>query len=234
MAIWRGLINVAKSAGDFFALDEGCDCEALPGRLRNDAGLAVALIGLGAKLARADGHVTDREIKAFRDLFQAPAQLELELARIFQLAQQTTLGFESYARRVARRYRACPALLEDVLDGLFHIAWADGAVTDDEIAFIAKVAEIFGLSEREFLRLRASHGAADRNDPYVVLGLDADADMGAVRRAYRRLATENHPDRLAARGVPEELWDLAHEKMAAINAAYSQIMRAQRALADTP
>src|SRR3546814_13110547 len=66
--------------------------------------------------------------------------------RLYQLARQTTRGFESYARRLAKRYRSCPMLLEDVVDGLFFVATSDGVVTDDELAYLARVSELFGQS----------------------------------------------------------------------------------------
>src|SRR5690606_26285136 len=92
--------------------------------------MAAALIALSAKMAKADGRVTDAEIVAFRNIFQAEGPAARHAARLFDLARATTRGYEAYALRVGRRWRAYPALLEDVLDGLFHIARADGAITD--------------------------------------------------------------------------------------------------------
>ena len=116
-------------------------------------------------------------------------------------------------------------MLEDVLDGLFHIAKADGAVTASEENFLEEVARIFGFSELEYRRIRTAHiGAAD-DDPYVILGIDADISDADLKRAYRRIASQNHPDRMIARGVPPEAQRLAGEKMAMINTAYGQILK---------
>ena len=187
--------------------------------------MAAALIALSAKMAKADGRVTDEEIVAFRDIFQAPGPAARHAARLFDLARTTTRGYEAYAQRVGRRWRAYPALLEDVLDGLFHIALADGRITDEECAYLHQVADLFGFSDREFRRIRASHGALDSADPYLILGVDPDISDIDLHRAWRRMAAQNHPDALVARGAPAELRRLAEEKMAAINAAYQQVLQ---------
>lgn len=220
MGFWRKLTDFITGQPDPFDC-EGEDCG--PGHRVDDADFAMALIGLGAKMAKADGIVTRNEIAAFQQVFQAsPEGVEL-LGRAFDLAKETTLGFDGYARRLARRFRAHPAILEDVLDGLFHIAKADGVVTEDELTYLETVADIFGFSGLEFRRIRMAHGLVDVRDPYIILGIDPDVDDDELKRAYRRMAARNHPDALIARGVPSELQRLAVEKMAAINAAYAEI-----------
>lgn len=224
MSIWRKLTDFISGPSDPFDC-EGEDCG--PGHRVDDADFAMALIGLGAKMAKADGIVTDSEVSAFQQVFRAPPDGKIAIAQTFQLAQQTTLGFDGYARRLARRFRANPAVLEDVLDGLFHIAKADGAVTASELSYLEAVAEIFGFSEREFRRVRMAHIGAPDDDPYVILGIDPDISDEGLKRAYRRIAAQNHPDALVARGAPAQLQRLADAKMAAINTAYAQI-RADR------
>jgi DnaJ like chaperone protein len=114
-----------------------------------------------------------------------------------------------------------------VLDGLFAIAAADGVVTLDELDYLRRVAEIFGLSEREFRRIRASWTSLDADDPYLILGVDPDVSDEGLKRAFRRAAAAHHPDAVRARGLPESAERLANAKMAAINAAYRRI-RAER------
>jgi DnaJ like chaperone protein len=220
MGFWRKLTDFITGEPDPYDC-EGEDCG--PGHRVDDADFAIALIGLGAKMAKADGVVTRNEIAAFQQVFQAPAEAQDILSRVFNLAKETTLGYDGYARRLARRFKAHPAVLEDVIDGLFHIAKADGVITADELSFLQSVADIFGFSAREFRRMRMSHGLVDSSDPYVILDVDPDADDEELKRAYRRMAARNHPDALMARGVPAELQRLAVEKMAAINEAYATI-----------
>ena len=136
-------------------------------------------------------------------------------------------GFEHYAGQIAGLFRGNPAMLEDVLDGLFEIAKADGVLHPCEARFLEKVAEIFGFAPNEFRRIRASHFAPELTDPYVILGLSYVADEEEIKQTYRRLVRENHPDSLMARGVPAEFIKLATDKLAAINTAYEKI-RAER------
>ncbi|PWE17733.1 molecular chaperone DjiA [Marinicauda salina] len=221
MGLWRKLTELIAGPSDPFDCETG-DCE--PGRRVDDAEFAMALIGLGAKMAKADGRVTPSELEAFAQVFRAPPGSQEPLRRAFDLAKQTTLGFDGYARRLARRFRANPAVLEDVLDGLFHIAKADGRVTPDEENYLRDVADIFGFSNREFERIRVGHLGAPPDDPYIVLGIDRDISDADLKRAYRRIASQNHPDRLIARGAPPEMQRVADEKMMAINAAYAAIL----------
>jgi DnaJ like chaperone protein len=222
MDIWRQL---AETARRIFS-GEADDALAEPER---DVAFTIAVIGLGAKLAKADGKVTADEIQAFRRIFRVTPEAERHAQRVFDLAQQTTLGFESYARKLAKRWRSFPSLLEDVLDALFYVAAADGVISQEEIDYLERVAEIFGLSEGEFRRIKTSWLGADADDPYVILGVDHDISDADLKRAYRRIAAANHPDRCAARGSPGVCERLATQKMAVINAAYSRI-RAERGL----
>lgn len=218
MKLWRNLLYLANHA-------QRPDPDN-PGR---DVEFTLAVIGLGAKLAKADGVVTPDENAAFHQIFHADGADLRRTGQAFDRASQTTLGFEGYAQRLARRWRDYPQLLEDVLDGLFHIAAADGVISEDEVAYLREVAEIFGVGEGDFARIAASWADPDVTDPYVVLGVAPSVSNEELREAYRRLAVCNHPDRFAARGLPHGAERLATEKMAAINAAYDQV-RGQRGL----
>jgi DnaJ like chaperone protein len=183
----------------------------------------IAIIALSGKMARADGVVTDEEFAIFRRVFGLPPQEEANVRRIFNLARQDVAGYEVYARQIAQLFVGRPAILEDVLDGLFEIAKADGVLHPGEAAFLEQVADIFGFAPNEFRRIRASHFAPDLSDPYVILGVSYTAGDNEIRRTYLRLVRENHPDSMLARGVPLEFEKLANDKLAAINAAYEKI-----------
>jgi DnaJ like chaperone protein len=194
------------------------DREADPGVI-----FTIAIIALSGKMARADGVVTDEEFAIFKRAFAMPPQEEANVRRIFNLARQDVTGFEAYAAQIAKIFAGNPALLEDVLDGLFEIAKADGVLHPCEARFLERVAEIFGFAPNEYRRIRASHFAPELTDPYVILGVDYSASDDEIRRTYLRLVRENHPDSLLARGVPLEFEKLANDKLAAINNAYEKI-----------
>ena len=185
------------------------------------AGLAI--IALAGKMARADGSVSDVELEAFERVFRVPPGEQGHVRRIFNLARQDVAGYEAYAGQIAKLFVGNPGMMEDVLDGLFEIAKADGVLHPAESQFLERVAEIFGFAPNEFRRIRASHFAPELTDPYVILGVSYAAGEEEIRRTYLRLVRENHPDSLIARGVPEEFVKLANDKLAAINPAYEAI-----------
>lgn len=230
MSLWTTLLNSGRrlfDSGPEPDIDSaGADgCAPDP----NDVGFTAAVVGLGAKMAAADGLVSDSEVMAFARVFRAPPEEADNVRRVFALARQTVRGYEAYARRIGKRYRDRPCLLEGVLDGLFQIAGADGVVTEAEISYLRNVAEAFGFDDATFRRVRASHLGPERDDPYHILGVPHDAQFDDIRSAYRRLMADHHPDRIVQKGAPREFEDAVHAKAASITAAYARI-RAERGL----
>jgi DnaJ like chaperone protein len=230
MSIWMQLSSLARKA--FEPDDEpgtdvaGVTCAPDPG----DIDFTAAIIGLSAKLAKADGLVTTDEVAAFSRVFTVEPEDQAAMRRVFNIARQTVLGYEAYARRIAKRYRNRPCLLEGVLDGLFRIAASDGTITAEELDYLHSVSGHFGFTEDQFRRIKASHLGPDGDDPYIVLGVRHDATFEEVRAAYRRLMLENHPDTVTgAKSAPREFEPVAHEKSAAITTAYARI-RAERGI----
>jgi DnaJ like chaperone protein len=198
---------------------------AMAGANPEEPGVAftIAVIALGAKLAMADGVVTRDEEEAFTRVFRVPPTESANVRRIFDMARRDTAGYESYAAQIARMFRGNPAMLEDIMDGLFEIAKADGVFHPGEARFLERVADIFGFSPNVYRRIRATH-FPDAADPYVILGISYDAGEDEIRRTYRLLVKENHPDSLIGRGVPPEFVKLATDKLSAINGAYEKVM----------
>lgn len=221
MSVWSRIVDLAARAFDPEADPPEFNEECAP--RPNDVGFTAAVIGLAAKMAKADGEASEAELRAAAQVFRPPPGEEAHFRHAFSIAKQTVLGFDSYAKQIGRKYRARPCLLEDVLDGLFHIAMADGAVGDAELKYLSEVAAHFGFSEMEFRRIKATNLGPEAGDPYAILGLLPGATMEEVRHAWRRAAAENHPDRMTQRGAPPEFVAIARDKTAAINAAYAKI-----------
>jgi len=223
MSLWTRIADALA------ALRAGEGLAAVFDRLRErpdrSVSFAIAVIALGAKLAKADGTVTRNEVRAFREVFAIPPGEEDHAARVYNLARQDAAGFESYARQIARLYGTDRGPLGDLLEGLFHIAMADGDYHPGENAFLATVADIFAVDARAFARLRARFVPDAEQDPYDILGVPHDATLDDIRAAWRREVRENHPDRAIARGLPPEAVALAEKRLIALNHAMELIDR---------
>ncbi len=231
------LLGLAAGHAVDHVLDSRASSEtavATPADPKNHPGLreiafTVGVIALGAKMARVDGEVTGTEVDAFRSFFHVPPAEEKNVERFFNLAKRDAAGFETYARQVAALFPDAPEILESVLEGLFDIAKADGKIGAAEAEYLAKVADIFGLSTSRFDRARAAALGEVECEPCIVLGIDPLATDEQIREAWIRQVKAHHPDRLMAQGLPEEAIKVANRKLALINDAYTKLRR-QRGL----
>ncbi|MEY1556235.1 TerB family tellurite resistance protein [Yoonia sp. R2331] len=225
MSIW------SRIADAIAALATGEGLTAVFDKLRTSpdrtVAFTIAVIALGAKMAKADGHVTRDEVTAFREVFHIPPQEEPNAARVFNLARTDVAGFEDYASRIRNMYPPGDPTLSDLMEGLFHIAMADGEYHPGEDEFLHRVAEIFGFDDARFARIRAQFVPDAERDPYDVLGVSPDADMDTIRAAWRAAVRDTHPDQMIARGVPEEAVKLAEKRMVAVNRAWEQVREQQ-------
>lgn len=228
MSIW------ARIAEALSALASGEALSAIFDRLRaapeRSVGFTIAVIALGAKMAKADGEVTRDEVTAFRRVFAIPEGEEANAARVFNLARQDVAGFDAYARKIRAMFQADDRdVLIDLMEGLFHIAVADGQYHVKEDDFLEMVAGIFGLDGRCFRTLRARFVEGMSPDPYAVLGVAENAPLDEVRAAWKTAVRASHPDAMIARGVPAEAVKLAERRLIAINAAWAEISAKQAA-----
>ncbi len=227
MSIWTR-IGEALSA-----LAQGEGLSAVFDKLRappeQSVGFTIAVIALGAKMAKADGEVTRNEVNAFRQIFSIPTGDEANAARVFNLARQDVAGFDAYARKIAAMFRDDRRVLVDLLEGLFHISVADGHWHPNEEEFLHEVARIFGVGEPCYRALLARFVPDSHPDPYDVLGIAPGATLDEARAAWKQAVRDSHPDRMQARGVPEEAVKLAETRLIAINRAWEEISSKQAA-----
>jgi DnaJ like chaperone protein len=196
---------------------------------RRDQLFAICVVVLSAKLAKSDGTVKREEVDAFKRQFRIPPQSVRDIGRLFDRARDSSDGFESYATQLGDAFADNRGVLEDVLAALFVIARADGAVNGREQDFLRRTHLAFGLDQAAWDR---AVGTAPRQpafddgpDAYAVLGVSRNTSPEDIRATWKRLMRENHPDSLAARGVPAEFIARANEKVARINAAWDRIKR---------
>ncbi|MCQ8185409.1 TerB family tellurite resistance protein [Parvularcula sp. BGMRC 0090] len=224
MTMWERIGAILDSARER-TLGAVMDAMEERRRRRDAAVFSIALIALSAKMAKADGIATDDEFEAFRRFFSVPAEEAAKVSMVYGLATSDVAGFESYARQVAKLFRGEPTVLEDVLDCLFYVAMADDILHPGEEQLLEAARDAFGLDEGAYRRIRCAHVGLADDDPYLVLGVAFEIETEELRRAYRQLAKEHHPDAMMARGVPAELVTIAEHRMAAINDAYEKILK---------
>jgi len=226
MSIWTRLGDFLSTvASDAFASVVEAVRTVFEGdpETRRQVGFSVAMIALSAKMAKADGIVTEDEIHAFQEIFHIPENEFNHVSKLYNLAKQDVAGYHAYAERVKRLFPEDPAILEDVMNGLFHIAKADGLYHENEMIFMDDVAEIFEIDERHYERIRLRHMEPKNGDPYVFLDADRSWDDDRLKAHYRKLISENHPDTFIARGLPPEFVAIANERLAQINNAWATV-----------
>lgn len=195
---------------------------------RRDQLFVVTVAVLSAKLAKCDGPVKREEIDAFKRLFRIPPEAVRDIGRLFDQARDTAEDFEEYAQRLGAAFGDNPSVLEDTLVAFFAISRADGPINRAELDFLRRVHH--GLSLDQVAWDRAWNGArrpdlSSEPDPYEVLGVSPDSPAADIRARWRELMRANHPDSLAARGVPAEFIAQASDQVARINAAWDRVKR---------
>jgi DnaJ like chaperone protein len=192
----------------------------------------VAMISLAAKVAKADGRVTEQEVRSFdaflRDRLGMSTEDRRLAARLFNEARDSNVPAEEFARQVRALIGHDPARLRDLISLLMSVAAADARIGTEEDRLLRTIAREMGLTARDYSEAAAMFQPRSNLDAsYAVLGLTREATDEEVKKAFRRLAREYHPDVVANRGMGEDFQKFADEKMRAINAAYDAVKEAR-------
>ena len=185
-------------------------------------GFTIGVIVLSAKMAKADGKVTEDEIRAFKEKINVPDSEIKNVAKLWDQAKKTTDGFQIYARQIANLLEKNSSVLEELLKLLIIIALADGKITIPEIKYLKEVGNIFGFSEEDFERIYSSKSGVS-SDPYQILGVSRDASIEEIKQKWKQLAINHHPDRLISQGIPEDLIHKSTSRLKEINNAWDTI-----------
>ena len=185
-------------------------------------GFTIGVIVLSAKMAKADGKVTEDEIRAFKEKINIPDNEIKNVAKLWDQAKKTTDGFEIYAKQIADLLEKNSSVLEELLKLLIIIALADGKITIPEIKYLKKVGNIFGFSKEDFERIYSSKSGIS-SDPYQILGVSRDASVDEIKQKWKQLAINHHPDRLISQGIPEDLIHKSTSRLKEINNAWDTI-----------
>jgi len=192
----------------------------------------VATFSMLAKVAKADGRITPEEIQAVEDFMAHELNLSPESKRfaveVFETAIHSPMEFEDFAGQFYHQFHNQPRLLELMIDVLLRLSVADSTLSEREEKLIRSAARIFHFSEQKYNEFKSRY-APDFEKYYAILGTNRRASDDEIKRQYRKLVKEYHPDKIASKGLPEEFNKFANDKFREIQEAYDTI-RQQRGL----
>jgi DnaJ like chaperone protein len=199
---------------------------------KSQAVFFIATFSLFAKIARADGKVTQEEINVIENVMKNQLGMDSasqEMAiKIFRAAKDSPASFESFAEQFYSLFYHRRDLLTMMIEILLQIAYADGEFHPNEERLIQSAAGLFQIRPHEYDRLRALY-IKDHDKYYKILGCERNTSTDDIKKKYRDLAMEYHPDRIIAKGLPEEFTKFATQKFQEIQEAYDKIMTERKA-----
>ena len=188
-----------------------------------------AMAGLAAKVAKADGQVSENEVRTFKKLFAVKEEETSRVAKVFNEAKKSSKGYEKYAVQLADICADNIELQENILDNLFKIAVADGEIKCEAYDLLAKIAGLIGLPDGNYEMIKGLYTPKVKNpiiqDYYDELGVLYSASDAEIKARWKKLIVQYHPDRQQAKGASAKEIEAATAKMAKINFAYQEIVK---------
>jgi len=209
-------------------------------------GFIESVFAVMGALCKADGVVSRDEIQVAEAMFARFRLNEAQKAmarEAFNRGKEPTFNLDAELQRFIRSSGRQPVLLQMFLQVQVSAVAADGQVHPAEHEMLVRIARALGLPESQVdqleAMLRGAHagqtgGARNYSssqqvdDAYKILGVSPSASDAEIKRAYRKLMSENHPDKLAGRGLPESMRQMAEERTREISHAYDVIKEARK------
>lgn len=192
-------------------------------------------------LCKADGRVSEDEIIAARAVMaqmELNPDLKLTAMRLFNEGKKPGFPLDQALEQFRRECHRRHTLIRLFIEIQLQAALADGQMAASERAMLLHICERLGVSRMEYEQLESMIGAerhynrradkpASLKDAYALLGISPNDSDDVVKKAYRRLLNQHHPDKLVAKGLPEEMMKLAAQKTHEIKTAYEQVKEAR-------
>ena len=223
------------------SVEAGSEPPGASGRERAQLAFFAATFGVMGQVAKADGHVSPDEIRlANRVMDELGLDLEQRRAAraIFNEGKSSRFPLDDVLDQLRAECGRSTNVLRMFLEIQAQAAWADGGIDPEERRLLLRIAARLGFPEAAYLEIERMIGAGAQTggrsagptleDAYETLGVSPDAPDAEVKRAYRRLMSRHHPDKLASKGLPEEMMRAATERTQQIKAAWDRV-HAERA-----
>lgn len=227
--------NLFDRAGQLSGQQEGSipfgDMNRLSAEQQSQMVFFVGAFSMLARIATVDGRLLPEEQQKVEEFIQRDLKLDMQsrqaALRVFNAALTGGGTFEQFATQFYQNFAHEPALLELMVDILVRVAVADGVLNDSEDRLITVAARIFRISDALLVNIKRRHTSftAAPSKAYAVLGLQPGAPIEEIKKAYRKLSIEFHPDTVASKGLPEEFTTFATEKFRSIQEAYDTIKK---------
>ena len=191
-------------------------------------------------MAKADGRVTTDEInlaKRVMDELALSGDMRKTAINLFEQGKSANFPLYEVLDQFRRECHRRTNLIRMFLELQIQAAYADGQLDGAEENVLHIICKHLGISKFEYERIKLQFQAQQRfygysqqqtasnklEDAYAVLGIEKTATDAEVKNAYRRLMSQHHPDKLVAKGLPEEMMVIAKEKTQQIRKAYETI-----------
>lgn len=188
----------------------------------------VAAFSMLAKLAKADGRVSKEEVDAVKNFMVYDLNLNPESRRlatnVFHAAIESPDNFVDFATQFYSQFRTQHQMLDLMIDILLRVSVADGALSASEENLILSAVRIFNFSDEKYRNLRSKY-IQDVDKYYAILGCDRNDSNDHIKKQYRKLVSDYHPDKIASKGLPEEFTKFANDKFREIQEAYDVIKK---------
>lgn len=195
-----------------------------------------SMAGLAAKVASADGYVTEDEQEYFKEIFSIGDEDCNKFYETFKEAKSSNSGYQRYARQIKIIFPNNIDLYDQVIEGLFKITAADKRISRKELDLLRNISLTLGYPNSKFESLKRGFDTVEDDiiensqliEEFNILGLENDAGIDEIKKKWKKLLAENHPDKLTANGASDEEIENATNKVAQINAAYEKIMKVKK------
>ena len=229
-----GPLGAIAGAALGHAFDTGGQTFATAQRARLSSGeeaqftFFVAAFSMLAKLAKADGRVSKEEVNAVEHFMVYDLNLNPESRRLatnlFHAAIESQDNFVDFATQFYSQFRTQHQMLDLMIDILLRVSVADGALSASEENLVLSAVRIFNFSDEKYRKLKSKY-IQDVDKHYATLVCDRNDSNDHIKRQYRKLVSDYHPDKIASKGLPEEFTKFANDKFREIQEAYDVIKK---------